>query len=93
MTAMPRSSFWRGFEHGQGFGALFVDFRPASVQDEKRIASYASTARILAIIMLCVVASGVVILVKSGHVWGAVALVGFVIFTTVVQLINHAENH
>jgi hypothetical protein len=92
MTAMPRSPFWRGVEHGQGLGALFVDFRPASVQDDRRIARYGFTARCFAVATLSIVVTGVVILAKSGCVWSALALVGFAVLATVVQLINHAAD-
>jgi hypothetical protein len=89
---MSRSPFWRGVEHGQGLGALFVDFRPAQVQNEKRIAHYAFTARCFAVATLCIVVAGVTILAKSGHVWGALAMAGVVVLATAAQLINHAAD-
>ena len=92
MTAMPRSPFWRGVEHGQGLGALFVDFRPASVQDDRRIARYAFTARCLAVAMLCFVVAGFLLLARTGHVWAGIAMLVLMILSTVVQLINHAAD-
>lgn len=86
---MPRSSLWRSFEHGHGLGALFVDFKPASVRSPKRIAQYVIVSRCLAIVLLCVVVACFVSLARTGHVWGGVAMVGVILLSTVVQLVNH----
>jgi hypothetical protein len=93
MTPMTRSQFWRSFEHGQGLGALFVDFKPPSVRSPERIAQYVMLSRYGAIVLLCVVVAGCVILVKTGHVWAGIALVGVTILSTVVQLVNHHADH
>jgi hypothetical protein len=89
---MSRSSLWRGFEHGLDLGALFVDFKPASVRSPKRIAQYAIISQCLAIALLCVVVTYFIILARTGHVWSGVVMVGVVILATVVQLVNHRRD-
>jgi hypothetical protein len=92
MTAM-RSRFWRSFEHGQDLAALFVDFKPMSTDDDMLVAQYAFLARCGAVILLCVVVAGFVVLVRNGHVWSGIAMVGTVVLSTVVQLINQCADH
>jgi hypothetical protein len=89
MTRMKRQDFWRSFYQGHGLAALFVNYKPPSVQDEKRIAQYAFIARSGAVALLAVAVASVFILVKTGHPRAGLVLVGFVIFTTIMQLLDH----
>jgi hypothetical protein len=89
MTRMTRQDFFRSVGHGQGLLALFVDLKPSCVRDEKLIAQYTVFARCGAVAILAVLIACVFVLVKTGHPWAGLVLVGFGIFATVMQLLEH----